>query len=322
MKPIHLLYCLLIICCSCNQAVQQSEYFDVIINSEYENTYNSKGQLDSIRITSRQQMYQLDRPLSLELRISKHKYTYRNDSLYSICETNVLDKDITTTTYFNATSEETVSIWNNKDTINYSLRQYSDNRKERLVYERVIRRASGEPIIHFTISDNYEEWSFYDNECMTKTIRHDFNNSQTEETYYFHDIPYKEALLKVPESSNPQIIVCHTSTHINDTIVEKSLTNGEFSQITKSYNDHGKEVVYTYNAGGHEALYIQYKEKDMDISVEKTSFLGNSTDSTYTRNGKTMREAKISDTSKRLVTYEYDSLGHVTKRVEKIKFFE
>lgn len=322
MKLRYLLYNILFICCSCTRTVQHSEHFDVVTSYEYENIYDSKGRLDSIKITTTQKMFKLNILTSIDVDISLHKYTYHNDSLYSISETSGLNKEVLTTTYFKSKSKEYISIRNNKDTIDYSLYHYRDYRQEMIEYERVIRRVTGEPIINFTINDDYEEWSFYDNECVAKTIRHDFNSSQTEETYYFSDITYKEALQKIPKSNNQQTIICYTSSNINDTLVEKHFINGEISQVAKKYKDHGKEIEQVYDADGHETIYIQYKEKDMDISVVNSTFMGHSTDSTYTRNGKTMRETKISDDSKRLVTYHYDSHGNITKRVEKIKFYE
>ena len=60
----------------------------------------------------------------------------------------------------------------------------------------------------------------------------------------------------------------------------------------------------------------------MDITVESSTFMGNSTDSIYVKNGKTIREAKISDDAKCLVTYDYDPAGNLIKRVEKIKFLD
>lgn len=322
MKTHHLLYCLLFIFCSCNQAVQQSENFDVVTINEYLNIYNSKGKLDSVKIVTKEYIYELDKVASLDIDVGLQEYTYRNDSLYSIVETYGLGKKRVTTTYFKDKSEETTTIYNQRDTAYYSLRIYQDSKKEMLEYERVIRRASGKPFLKIEINDDYEERSFYDNEHMTKKIRHDFNKDLTQETYYFKDTPYEEAMQMIPKSDNQQIISCHTSSNVNDTLVDKWFSNGEIELVTKKYKADGKEFERIYDADGHETLsFINYKENDMDISVLSSTYLGYSTDSTYTKNGNAVRDTKISDDSKRIVTYEYDSLGNITKRVDKIKFF-
>lgn len=322
MKSIHLLYCIFFICCSCSKATQKSEDFDVVTIDEFKNTYSSNKKLETIKIISTQQIYKSCKLVSETVNTSLHKYTYQNDRLYSIIKTSEQNKDVITTTYYKDKSKETITIRNNKDTIDYSLCLYKDYKEEKIAYERIIRRVTGKPIIDFTINDNYEEWNFYDNECVAKTVRHDFNNSQTEETYYFNDILYKDALQRIPKSNNKQLIVCYTSNSINDTLVEKRFINGEVSQITKKYKDNGKEIEHVYTTDGYEALSIQYKDGDMDITVDSSTFMGNSTDSTYVKNGKTIREAKISDDTKRLVTYDYDPSGNLMKRVEKIKFLD
>lgn len=322
MKSIHLLYFIFFICCSCAKTTKQSEYYDVVATSEYDNIYNSKGKLDSVKITETQLMYQLDVLASIDVDITLRKYTYRNDSLYSIIETRGTNKDITETTYYKDKAKETITIRDNKDTINYSLRLCKEYGNEKTVYERRKCRISSEPITNFTIDDNYEEWAYYDNECATKIIRHDFNTSQTEETYYFYDIPYKVALQKIPKSNNKQIIRCYASSSIQDTLVENASANGEIDQITKKYKDNGKEIEHVYDAEGYETLSIEYKDKGLDISVVNSTFMGNRTDSTYTKNGKIMREATITDDSKRIVTYDYDSHGNIIKRVEKTKFLD
>lgn len=319
MKSIHLLYFILFICCSCAKTAKQSEYYDVVTTSEYENMYNSKGKLDSVKITETQLMYQFDVLISINVNITLRKYTYRNDSLYSIIETRGANKDITEATYYKDRAEETLTILDNKDTIQYSLQLYKDYEKQKTVYERRKCRISGEPIIDFTINDNYEEWSYYDNEHATKIIRHDFNTSQTEETYYFYDIPYDEALQKIPKSNNKQIIRCYASSSIKDTLVENVSMNGEIDLVTKKYKDKGKEIEQVYDADGYETLSIEYKDKDMDISIVNSTFMGNRTDSTYRKNGKIMREATITDDLKHFVTYSYDSHGNIIKKVEKKK---
>lgn len=322
MKSIQILYCLLFICCSCAKSVQQSEDFDVVNIDEFKNKYSSNKKLETIKIISTQQMYKSCKLVSETVNTSLHKYTYRNDRLYSIIKTSEQNKDVITTTYYKDKFKETITIRNNKDTIDYSLHLYKDHKEEKIDYERIIRRVTGKPIIDFTINDNYEEWNFYDNECVVKTVRHDFNNSQTEETYYFNDILYKDALQRIPKSNNKQLIVCYTSNSINDTLVEKRFINGEISQVTKKYKDNGKEIEHIYTTDGHEVLSIQYKDGNMDITVDSSTFMGNSTDSIYVKNGKTIREAKISDDAKRLVTYDYDPSGNLIKRVEKIKFLD
>lgn len=322
MKHILIIYCLLFICSSCAEKVQQKEYFDVVTIEEFENRYNSKEKLEAITITSKQVMYDLATLMSLKMNMSFHQYTYRHDSLYSICKTTGVDKDMVTTTYYRDKSKETITIRNNKDTIEYSLYQYKDYKEEKLDYERIIRRFTGEPIINFTVNDNYEERYFYDKERVIKIVRHDFNNNETEETYYFNGIPYKEALQAIPKSSNKQRIVCHTSHNINDTLIEKSFINGELNQVVKKYRDNDKKIEHTCAADGYEVFHIQYKEKDLDITVESSTFMGNRIDSTYRRNGKTIREAHITDESRCLVTYAYDSRGNLTKRVTKTKFFK
>ena len=244
----------------------------------------------NIKIISTQRMYKSCKLVSETVKTSLHKYTYRNDSLYSIIETSEQNKDVITTTYYKDKSKETITIRNNRDTIDYSLRLYKNHKEEKIDYERIIRRVTGKPIIDFTINDNYEEWNFYDNECVAKTVRHDFNNSQTEETYYFNDILYKDALQRIPKSNNKQLIVCYTSNSINDTLVEKRFINGEVSQVTKKYRDNGKEIEHTYTTDGHEVLSIQYKDGNMDITVESSTFMGNSTDSIYVKNGKSRLE--------------------------------
>lgn len=321
MKSIHLLYCIAFICCSCTKTARQSEDFDVVTIDEYENRYNAKGKLESIKITSTQRMYKLRKLLSETVNTSMHTYTYRNDSLYSVRETSGLHTEVTKTTYYKDKSKEIIGIGNNKDTIEYALYRYRDGKEENLDYERIINRVTGEPIIDFTINDNYEVWYFYKNGQRAKTISHDFNTNQTEETYYFSDIPYKEALQTLPESNNKQTIVCYTSHSTNDTLFEKSRINGVVEQVTKKYNDNGKKIEHTYTADGHEYLSIQYKENDMDITVNTSTFMGNSIDSTYTKNGKTRREVRISDETKNWETYDYDLSGNLTKRVSKTKFF-
>ena len=57
---------------------------------------------------------------------------------------------------------------------------------------RIIRRLNGKPIIDIDINDNYEEWYFYHKGHLSNKVRHDFNSSQTEETYFFDAIPNKK----------------------------------------------------------------------------------------------------------------------------------
>ena len=322
MKSIQLLYCLLFICYSCTKSVQQNEDFDVVTIDEFENRYNSKEKLEVIKITSTEQMYKLRILMSETVNTSIHTYTYRNDSLYSISEISNLNKDVIKNTYYKDKSKEAITIRNNKDTIEYSLYQYRDFKEEKLDYKRTIRRVTGKPVANFTISDNYEEWYLYNNGHRVKTIRHDFNNSQTEDTYYFNDVLYKDALQAIPKSNNKQIIICYSHNNINDTLVEKSSINGEVSQVVKKYKDKDKKIEHTHASDGNETLYIQYKDRGIDITVLNSSIMGNRTESTYMKKGKIMREAHISNRSKHLVTYDYDTHGNLIKRMTKIKFFD
>ncbi len=186
---------------------------------------------------------------------------------------------------------------------------------------RIIRRLNGKPIIDIDINDNYEEWYFYHKGHLSNKVRHDFNSSQTEETYFFDAIPNKENLQSIPKSNNKQFIKYHTCNTINDTLVEKHFTNGKVDMVIKKYNDNGKEVEHTYATDGFEILHVRYKEKDMDVTVTSFPLMGNSTDSTYTKNGKDMRVVRVDDEAKCLITYDYDRYGNLTKEVRKTKFF-
>ena len=82
----------------------------------------------------------------------------------------------------------------------------------------------------------------------------------------------------------------------NDTLIEKYFTNGEIDMVIRKYNDNGKQVEHTYATDGFEILHVRYKEKDMDVTVTSSPLMGNSTDSTYTKNGKDMRVVPVSYT--------------------------
>ena len=133
MKSRVLLYCtLLVTVCSCTKAVKQSKDFDIVETNEYINIYNSKGKLDSVKITEKELMYGANVLTSVNIHTGLHTYTYRNDNLYSITETSELRRDIIRTTYYKDKSEETIELRNNKDTIDYSLYQYRDDDKTQL----------------------------------------------------------------------------------------------------------------------------------------------------------------------------------------------
>ena len=322
MKSRVLLYCiLLVIVCSCTKTVKQSKDFDIVETNEYINIYNSKGKLDSVKITQKQLMYESNVLTSVNIYTGLHTYTYQNNSLYSITETSEPKRNIVRTTYYKDKSEETIELRNNKDTIDYSLYQYRDDDKTQLEYMRIIRRLNGKPIIDIDINDNYEEWYFYHKGHLSNKVRHDFNSSQTEETYFFDAIPNKENLQSIPKSNNNQFIKYHTCNTINDTLVEKHFTNGKVDMVIKKYNDNGKEVEHTYATDSFEILHVRYKEKDMDVTVTSFPLMGNSTDSTYTKNGKDMRVVRVDDEAKCLITYDYDRYGNLTKEVRKTKFF-
>lgn len=100
MKSRVLLYCtLLVTVCSCTKAVKQSKDFDIVETNEYINIYNSKGKLDSVKITEKELMYGANVLTSVNIHTGLHTYTYRNDNLYSITETSELRRDIIRTTY-------------------------------------------------------------------------------------------------------------------------------------------------------------------------------------------------------------------------------
>lgn len=315
-------YYLLFICCSCTTKVQPGENFDIITVEEFENRYNSEKKLETIKITSTEQVYKLHMPVSETIDTSLRKYTYQSDSLYSVCETNELNKDKTKTTYYTAKSKEVITL-RNKDTVEYSLERYVDNKKEKPEYKRIMIRVTGEPVINFTINDNYEEHYYYKDGHKIKKIRHDFNRNQITETYFFNDIPYQQALQSVPKSKNKQVIVCYTDSHINDTLIEKTFINGSISQITKTYKNNDKKIEHTSTSDGDEIINIGYKEGDLDITVSNTNLpsMGNFTDSTYIKNGKTIREVHISDDSKYQTTYDYDQYGNIAKKVTKRKLY-
>ena len=322
MKSRVLLYCtLLVIVCSCIKAVRQSENFDIVETNEYVNIYNSKGKLDSVKITQKQLMYESNVLTSVNIYTGLHTYTYQNNSLYSITETSEPKRNIIRTTYYKDKSEETIELRNNKDTINYYFYQYRDDDKKQLEYTRMIQRLNGKPIIDIDINDNYEKWCFYHKDYLFKIIRHDFNSSQTEETYFFDTIPDKEDLQSIPKSKNKQFIKYHTYNTINDTLIEKYFTNGEVDMVVKKYNDNGKEIEHTCATDGFEILHIRYKEKDMDVTVTSSPFMGNSTDSVYTKNGKDMRVVRVDDEARCLITYDYDRYGNLTKEVRKPSSF-
>lgn len=302
--------------------MQPGEDYDIINIDEFENKYDSEKKLEAIKITSTEQLYKLRILVSETVNTSIHEYTYRNDSLYSISETNELNKDKTTTTYYTDKSEEVITLRDNKDTVEYSLHRYMDYKKERLEYMRMMLRISGEPIINFTINDNYEERYYYKNEYITKKVRHDFDSNQITETHFFDDIPYREALQSVPKSKNKQIIICYVNSSIKDTLVEKIFINGNISQTIKTYKVNDKKIEHTSTSDGDEITYIQYKEGDLDITITNIPSMDNSTDSTYTKNGKIIREAHISDESKYQTIYDYDQYGNITKKVTKRKLYK
>lgn len=302
--------------------MQPSEDYDIINIDEFENKYDSEKKLQAIKITSTEQLYKLSILVSETVNTSIHEYTYQNDSLYSISETSELNKDKKTTTYYTDKSEEVITLRDNKDTVKYSLHRYMDYKKEKLEYMRIVSRISGKPIINFTINDNYEERYYYKNEYIIKKIKHNFDSNQITETHFFNDIPYQEALLSVPKSKNKQIIVCYLNNHIKDTLVERIVTNGNVSQIIKTYKVKDKKIEHTSTSDGDEITYIQYKEGDLDITITNIPSMGNSTDSTYTKNGKIIRETHISDESKYQTTYDYDQYGNITKKVTKRKLYK
>ena len=322
MKSRVLLYCtLIVIVCSCTKTVRQSEDFDIVETNEYVNIYNFKGKLDSVKITQKQLMYESNILTSVNIYTGLHTYTYQNNSLYSITETSEPKRNIIRTTYYKDKSEETIELRNNKDTINYYFYQYRDDDKKQLEYTRMIQRLNGKPIIDIDINDNYEKWCFYHKDYLFKIIRHDFNSSQTEETYFFDTIPDKEDLQSIPKSKNKQFIKYHTYNTINDTLIEKYFTNGKVDMVVKKYNDNGKEMEHTCATDGFEILHIRYKEKDMDVTVTSSPFMGNSVDSVYAKNGKDMRAVRVDDETRCLITYDYDRYGNLTKEVRKTKFF-
>ena len=322
MKSRVLLYCILLaIVCSCTKTVKQSKDFDIVETNEYINIYNSKGKLDSVKITQKQLMYESNVLASVNIYTGLHTYTYQNNSLYSIIETSEPKRNIVRTTYYKDKSEETIELRNNKDTINYYFYRYRDDDKKQLKYTRMIQRLNGRPIIDIDINDNYEEWRFYHKDYLFKIIRHDFNSSQTEETYFFDTIPDKEDLQSIPKSKNKQFIKYHTYNTINDTLIEKYFTNGEVDMVVKKYNDNGKEMEHTSATDGFEILHIRYKEKDMDVTVTSSPFMGNSVDSVYAKNGKDMRAVRVDDEARCLITYDYDRYGNLIKEVRKTKFF-
>ena len=101
--------------------MKQSKDFDIIETNEYINIYNSKGKLDSVKITQKQLMYESNVLTSVNIYTGLHTYTYQNNSLYSITETSEPKRNIIRTTYYKDKSEETIELRNNKDTIDYSL---------------------------------------------------------------------------------------------------------------------------------------------------------------------------------------------------------
>lgn len=315
-------YFILFLCFSCSNSRQLNENFDVITVDEYENLYNTQGKLAAVKITSTEQMYKLNIPTTATVNTQLLKYTYRNNSLYSIRKLDEQIKNKITTTYYKNNSEETIAIGESNDTTDYSLYCYMDYKKKRPRYIRIIRHFLTEADSDFTIDNNYEEWHYYDAEGnKTKIVKHNFNTNQTTETHFF-DIPYEEAFPLLQKSDNTQIVICQIDSSTNDTLIKKIYRDGKVNQITKKYISENKNIEYTQMSDGTEAFITQYKEGELDIITSNVLFMWNEIDSIYSKEGKIMRETHISHDLKHQIVYEYDQYGNLRKKTRKTKLLK
>lgn len=312
----------ILLCCNCSQSTKQIDYFDVITVDEYDNLYDLKGRLETVKIKTTQRMYKSGVPVAENVDTRLLEYTYRNEGLYAIRKTGSSLSKQTTTTYYTTDSEEIVTIDANNDTIDYALYRYMDSVKTIPAYTRVICKFTSPPVFDLNIDDNYEEWFYYDEKGhRTKMCRHDFNTKQTSETYFFSNTDYKDALRLVPESQNEQVVVCEVQSCVNDTLIEKRFVDGKIDQTVKKYKRDKKRIEYTWSSYG-ESTETKYTVGDTDIEVMSFSSDYMTVDSTYSKNGKMLRSVHISDDSRKETAYEYDPKGNLTQEICKIKFFE
>lgn len=312
----------ILLCCNCSQLAKQTECFDVVTVDEYENLYDLKGRLETVKIKTIQRMYKPGVPVTENVATRLLEYTYHPDGLYTVQETGTSRSKQTTTTSYTTDSEEIVTTNANNDTIDYTLCRYADSVKKMPAYKRVICKFTSPPGFDLNIDDDYEECYYYDEKgSLTKILKHDFNTKQTSETYFFNDLGYKDALRLVPASPNTQVILCDRQSQVNDTVIQKLFRDGKIDRIVKKYKDNEKRIEYTWCAEG-ESTETKYSVGDTDIEVVDFFSDYGMVDSTYSKNGKMFRRVQVSDDSRQETTYEYDPKGNLTKEICKIKFFE
>ncbi|MCD8184357.1 MAG: hypothetical protein LUE99_16220 [Bacteroides sp.] len=305
---------------SCSNAVKQQENYDVVIVSEYDNTYDKEGRLSKVSIVETISMHsgRDDNKPFVDTSVRTQRYSYTDDAC--LMTESSYNPNIVETIRSSNDSKEELQLEDEKDTISYSFERYHHNDKDKLEHEKTLWRSRG----NSSMTSSFESYHYYDeNGNEIKSIYHDLETKKKEETYYFSGITYAEALQRVPKSVNEQKIVCAIKTVDNDTVIIRTTYNGKLEDITKEYTDGNKKIKQKYDTAAELiAEWTDYEEEGLKISTSNTQRPdGFHTDSIFCRNGKKLRAIWIDSTDmmKMVVTSEYDIKGNLVREVTKTK---
>ena len=296
MKTIYsLLYGILVLFNACGQSEVQ-EKFDTITTYSYTNSYGKDGRLAEVLIKQQSQFLEYGTYISGRAVEIIQKYNYPDNETYVITETNDLSPNETSTIIRGKTFEKYYTLKNN-DTINFSMRTYTDATKSKPLLEKENYTLSRFPITEYEENINIELNYYYDEKGdLIKIIKRDFNSGEVVETYGLKEI-------------------------IADTTIIYYRMNTDTSYSVKRYIDNGKAIEITFDENQKPQNKItNYTANGFDIKVRESVKNGIITvDSIYQIKGKKVRSVSISPEDKSVTTLKYDGKGNITKEICKSK---
>lgn len=295
--------------------VSEDELYDRMKTTTYKNRYDKDGKLLEVQLMTTSHFYDKGNG-KINLTDDKRTdcYKYINDEEFIIERRTENSSDIEIVKHA-PKMEEALTLNVQKDTIYYSLRQYADNNKSKLVYVRDRN--------NFYLMDernDYEEKNEYDaNGNHIKRVQCYFDTNKKEVTYFFKGLSYAEAKKRIPHINEVCNIVCQIERMAGDTLVRQEVINGIFDNTEKQVVKGNRKEKLRFNADMKLTdSFIELKKDSFDIHIHR-SIETNWTDSTYYKDGKEVRRVNISDMFKSIVTFRYDAYGNIIEEIEKVK---
>ncbi|WP_455593528.1 hypothetical protein [Bacteroides sp.] len=312
----ELLFLAIVLCACGAQRVSQDESYDRLAITTYKNKYDENNKLLEVQSITASHAYENGEMINLTDDKRIHYYKYINDDEFIIERRSEVSGDIEIVKY-SPKMEESLTLNAQRDTVYYSLREYYDNSKSKLVYFRYKNN-----IYLMDERNDYEEKNEYDkNGNHIKRVQCYFDTNKKEITYFFKNLSYDEVKKRVPCKKENCNIICYIEKMEGDTLVRQEVINGILDNIEKTIIEGNRKQKFRFTADMKLTDSFTELEIDgFDIYIHR-SVQTNLTDSIYYKKGKEVRRAYISDMFKSVVTSKYDVQGNIIEIVEKVKDF-